>query len=160
VDIARKAAGHAASADRHVKYWWNKFVKNAKSNSEVVVALSTLVMAAFTVTLFAATWALWKSGERHSERSLRAYVFPVEIKVQNFKTSTPIVAFVEIKNSGQTPAYNFTCYAKMTAGQFPQKDFSVSAHDRRREAGLRDLPGGLAYTVLRPYLMPWHTSRG
>ena len=81
-------------------------------------------MAIFTIALFIATFLLWIGGERHSERELRAYVFPVEIKVENFKTETPIVAFVQVKNSGQTPAYKFTCYAKMTAGPFPQKDFS------------------------------------
>jgi hypothetical protein len=48
------------------------------------------------------------------------------MKVENFKTQTPIVAFVQLKNSGQTPAYKFTCVAKMVAGPFPQKDFSVA----------------------------------
>jgi hypothetical protein len=83
-------------------------------------------MAFFTVALFFSSWALWKSGERHSERSLRAYIFPIEIKVENFKTQAPIVAFVHVKNGGQTPAYKFTCYAKIVAGSFPKKDFSFS----------------------------------
>jgi len=131
-----------------IKERWNNFVQGTKRNNEVVVALSTFVMAVFTVALFIATRALWKSGERHSERSLRAYVFPTEIKVENVKTSTPVVAFVEVKNSGQTPAYNFICQAKMTAGEFPQTDFSVS-----EEAGLP-----VAY--LGPGNSTWFTPRG
>jgi hypothetical protein len=41
-------------------------------------------MATFTIALFIATLLLWIGGERHSERELRAYVFPVEIKVENW----------------------------------------------------------------------------
>jgi hypothetical protein len=91
---------------------------------------------------------LWISGERHSERELRAYVFPVEIKVENFKTQTPIVAFVKVENTGQTPAYKFTCYAKMVGGPFPQKDFSAPEKT--------DLP----VTYLGPGGAMWFTPRG
>jgi len=94
-----------------------------------IVTISTAVMALFTVALFVATFALWFGGERHSERELRAYVFPVDIKVRNFKTSERISAFVKVKNSGQTPAYKFTCQVKMIAGPFPQTDFTISKEE-------------------------------
>src|SRR5437762_8856479 len=104
--------------------WYQRFVDYVEHNDKFFVALSSIVMAIFTIALFIATFLLWTGGEKHSERSLRAYVFPSEIKVENFKTQAPIVAFVQVKNSGQTPAYKFTCYANMIVGQYPQKDFS------------------------------------
>src|SRR5712691_3254173 len=128
--------------------WCDRFVNCVKQKDKFVVALSTIVMAIFTIALFVATLLLWVGGERHSERELRAYVFPVEIKIENFKTQTPIVGFVQVKNTGQTPAYKFTCYAKMTAGPFPQKDFSISEQT--------NLP--VAY--LGPGETMWFTPRG
>jgi hypothetical protein len=105
-------------------------------------------MALFTIVLSVATILLWNSGERHSERELRAYVFPVEIKVENFKEQRPIVAFVKVENSGKTPAYNFTCYAGMVAGPLPQKDLSAA-----KEANL-------PVSYLGPGEVMWFTPHG
>jgi hypothetical protein len=107
----------------------DRIVKFVREYNAEIVAISTAVMGFFTVALFIATWALWKSGEKHSERELRAYVFPIDIKVRNFKTSEKISAFVKIKNTGQTPAYKFTCQIKMIAGPFPQTDFTISKEE-------------------------------
>src|SRR5437868_9091936 len=53
---------------------WNKFIEWTERNDKAVVAISTVIIAAFTAALFAATFLLWFAGERHSERELRAYV--------------------------------------------------------------------------------------
>jgi hypothetical protein len=64
--------------------WCDRVVNYVEQKDKFVVALSTIVMATFTIALFIATLLLWIGGERHSERELRAYVFPVEIKVENW----------------------------------------------------------------------------
>jgi hypothetical protein len=133
---------------RVLQNWCVRFVNYVEQKDKALVALSSIVMALFTVVLSIATILLWTGGERHSERELRAYVFPVEIKVENFKTQTPIVAFVKVENSGNTPAHKFTCYAKMVAGPLPQKDFS-----RPEEA---NLPA----SYLGPGEVMWFTPHG
>jgi hypothetical protein len=86
-------------------------------------------MAVFSGLLVFYTWKLYTGGERHSQRELRAYVFPTEIKVGNFKTGNPLTAFVRIENTGQTPAYELSCVTKFMGGTFPQTEFDISDED-------------------------------
>jgi hypothetical protein len=98
---------------------WGKFVQWVNANDKVVVALSTIVIAAFTAALFFATFALWWAGERHSERALRAYVNIHAAYIDNFNgPGTPNVRII-IKNSGQTPAYNLRLAGRPIMEPFP-----------------------------------------
>ncbi len=89
-----------------------------------IVAISTLVMAVFTVGLFLSNYLLWKSGERHSERELRAYVHVTEAGIRNFGSSMPIEANLSVKNFGQTPAYDFCLITGLGIYALPKHDFT------------------------------------
>lgn len=92
-------------------------------NAEIV-AISTLVMAMFTVGLFISNYLLWKSGEKHSERELRAYVHVSEASIRNFGSSIPVEANLSVKNFGQTPAYDFCLITGLGIHELPRHDFT------------------------------------
>jgi hypothetical protein len=65
--------------------------------------------------LFVATFLLWFGGERHAERQLRAYVTIVGggmTLVNLVEGGMGLLINLELKNSGQTPGYNFTTWIK------------------------------------------------
>jgi hypothetical protein len=74
-------------------------------HGDIFIAAFTAVLAVFTARLWWATDKLWKAGEIHSERELRAYVGIeyAEIKIEDGKK---LIAIVDYKNSGQTPAHD------------------------------------------------------
>jgi hypothetical protein len=86
-------------------------------------------MALFTIALFLATWLLYTAGERHSERELRAYVFPIKVEAFNFGIGKRLESFVQIKNSGQTPAYKLECVVRTFIGTFSQIELAVSMNE-------------------------------
>jgi hypothetical protein len=93
--------------------YWAQFVDHVERRNAVYVALSGIAVAAFTLALFFATWLLWFGGERHSERELRAYVAIAggNIRVANItQGGQGFQIVIELKNSGQTPGYDFTTW--------------------------------------------------
>jgi len=91
------------------------------SNEGVVVGISTIFLAVFTWRLVVTTRLLWEAGQNQlahakesSERQLRAYVFPhtaqLNIKPLPDGIHCIIEGSVQILNSGQTPAYDFTSW--------------------------------------------------
>lgn len=88
-------------------------------------------MAVFAGALFFATWALWKSGEHHSERALRAYVGIDAAEIQNFGTEKALKSSLRLKNCGQTPAYNLCTRHYMKIGPFPITDLTADVKERR-----------------------------
>jgi hypothetical protein len=101
-------------------------VKFADRYGNAINALSTLVMAIFTVGLFFSTHLLWKSGEKHSERELRAYVGVTDASIQASKNpeQTLIKAEMTIRNAGQTPAYDFNVIATFDFHEIPRTEFA------------------------------------
>ena len=83
-------------------------------------------MAAFTVALFAATYLLWKSGEKHSERELRAYVSVPGAGIGNFGASKRVQAKLHVRNCGQTPAYDLSLITTLGIRKLPRHDFEPS----------------------------------
>ena|SRR5690242_3877324 len=70
-----------------------------------VIAAATVAIASFTLILRNSTERLWISGERHSERQLRAYI-GLDFGVGVIEPAQNIVTIIlRFKNSGQTPAY-------------------------------------------------------
>jgi hypothetical protein len=133
--------------------WCEKYEVAINLFSGVAVALFTGVLGLYTIKL-------WKSGEKHSERELRAYVFPTDFKVRNFKTalssvdpSQRISAFVTIKNTGQTPAYKFTCQVKMIVGAFPQTDFTISKEEIDFTPGYLGPEGIVSWSPIKDTLL-------
>lgn len=131
--IAQTSSAERQDENQNPSYTKNRFLSWCERYQGFINLISTALVAVFTGILTWYTILLWKSGEKHSERELRAYVFPVDFKVRNFKTALStlspaqnIYAFVRIKNTGQTPAYKVTCQVKMTVGPFPQTDFTIS----------------------------------
>jgi hypothetical protein len=84
-----------------------------------IIALSAVITAIFTGTLWWSTRRLWKAGEIHSERQLRAYVMIDAVNVENLTLGGCPEARLTIKNSGQTPAFNLTHWARMGFYTFP-----------------------------------------
>ncbi|MES0118463.1 hypothetical protein NKK52_21115 [Mesorhizobium sp. C277A] len=87
------------------------------------VALSTVIIALFTVVLGIGTGFLVVDGRRHSRHALRAYVFVDSAGFfdrglpENEPQVKDLIGFIgcsiHIKNSGQTPAYNLIHWAQI-----------------------------------------------
>ena len=93
--------------------WLTKFACEAKL-SDLLVVIFTYGLFLATVWLVWATLKLWKAGDeqlRHlsdtAERQLRAYVFAVVGRVRRFAVNEPVEIVITMKNTGQTPAYQF-----------------------------------------------------
>jgi hypothetical protein len=85
------------------------------------VATFTLVLAFSTVGLWVATLALYRAGERHSERELRAYIVAtVQAEIRNFHIATPTVVLGFV-NAGQTPAHDVRLWTTSAVAVFPME---------------------------------------
>ena len=74
-----------------------RFFQFVREYNAEVIALSTAVMAVFTIALCFATGLLWKSGENHSERELQAYVFTNGFQIENFGEGNTPEATIGVK---------------------------------------------------------------
>jgi hypothetical protein len=84
-----------------------------------VSAAATVVIALFTVTLWLSTYRLWKAGETHSERELRAYIVAaVQADIVGFHSSKPKIV-LSFMNAGQTPAHNVRLWTSSAVAVFP-----------------------------------------
>ncbi len=88
-------------------------------NRESITALSTLFIALFTLTLWVSTHNLWKAGERHAERELRAYVAVVPAGIGNIDPNQRLAGSIQIINGGRTPAHGMEHTAIMRMEQHP-----------------------------------------
>ena len=98
-----------------------KFFQFVREYNAEIVAVSTVVMAIFTIALSASTYLLWKSGKKHSERELRAYVHIDEANIELKQNG--IEAAISVKNAGQTPAYDFNVIATLDYYEIPRTKF-------------------------------------
>jgi hypothetical protein len=89
---------------------------------DAATAVATIFIAIFTFTLWRSTSNLWLSGERHSERELRAYVYPSVKRIKTFSLTEPIVIIVELRNAGQTPASECETSSSVFVGALPLQD--------------------------------------
>jgi hypothetical protein len=100
---------------------WRYYKKKIEDNEKFITATSTLFIAGFTIALAFATFFLWlatrnlvEDAKETSEKQLRAYigiqsnettVYPFELGGFAF------IAHAELRNFGQTPAYDLTIQA-------------------------------------------------
>lgn len=106
------------------KSYISKSLEWISRHESAITAMSTFVMAVFTIALFRSTHLLWKSGKEHSEQQLRAYVFVDAAYIQLVYAGGHIEAFIKIKNGGQTPAYGITARLSVwTDKQCPSQQF-------------------------------------
>jgi hypothetical protein len=73
---------------------------------DAATAVATVLIAIFTFTLWQSTSRLWRAGERHSERELRAYILATKPKITQLEVGKRIEIDAPYKNFGQTPAYD------------------------------------------------------
>jgi hypothetical protein len=83
----------------------------------------TLALAFATGFLWWATRALVKGAEITGERQLRAYVLVTEGSIESFDTERPISVVMTIKNTGQTPAYDYAFTGIIDVGKIPRTEF-------------------------------------
>ena len=143
--VAESSGDERQNKDRNKSGETNPFLAWCERWQTPINLATAVLIAIFTGLLTLYTVKLWTSGEKHSERELRAYVFPISVKVTNFRTPTPLLAAVQIRNSGQTPAYRLTCTTRLVICPFPNTDFSV--------------PKNFNVEYLGPTTKMWRTAR-
>lgn len=107
-----QAAAKSGGNTEICKTFWEKTTSDP-------VAAFTLVLAFSTIGLWVATLLIYVAGERHSERQLRAYVMIDTVDIENVSLGGNPEATLNIKNFGQTPATDLTCWATMGFSTFP-----------------------------------------
>jgi hypothetical protein len=115
----------------------------------VITAVATGVMAWFTISLTRYTKLLWTSGEKHSERELRAYVFYESADIARPDDFSEITARVKILNSGQTPAYRVRHSIAVIVADHDLVDFPVP----QMEASEMSLGPQVKYTMERRLIL-------
>jgi hypothetical protein len=100
---------------------WRKYKEKIERNEKFISVASTAFIAAFTVLLAFATFFLWlatrelvNDAKDNSERQLRAYIgiYSNETTVYPFEQGGfAFIAHAELRNFGQTPAYDLTVQA-------------------------------------------------
>lgn len=124
----KEESDSGSKVEKNQDGWWSKFIEWTAHNDKAIVALSTVVIATFTLALFGATFLLWWAGERHSERELRAYLFLKDITLSNFGSTTERVeATISFRNCGATPAHSVNIRAAIDLVGLPRTDFSYPA---------------------------------
>ncbi len=82
------------------------------------------MIAAFTVVLAVATYLLWKAGEKHSRRELRAWIFITKAGVHGFVAGHRPSASVEITNMGKSPALDLDIRMTFETFDWPRTVFT------------------------------------
>ncbi|WP_322414179.1 hypothetical protein [Mesorhizobium huakuii] len=126
------------------------------------VALSTVIIALFTVVLGIGTWVLVLDGRRHSRHALRAYVFADKAWFfdlgrpegkRRIKAKEGIVGCsVVITNSGETPAYNMIHWGAIALCNPAEQDavLVVPALDLTQNSNTLAPGGANSKTLFRP----------
>ena len=137
-----------------------KFFQIVRHYDSEIVAISTVVMALFTVGLFFSTHLLWKSGERHSARELRAYVFTTDLNVEEFGSDTKRVEIsINVKNSGQTPAHNLEILTRFQFSRMPNPVIQDQFTERSPSQSRGCLPPGGETCVLGVFPNPFTNAQ-
>jgi hypothetical protein len=87
-----------------------------KSTADIGVAVGTLILAGFAILQ-------WRETRKTAQRQLRAYVLNSRAVISNIVVGGDPQVEVEIKNWGQTPAYEVTATSNITLAAFPLKEF-------------------------------------
>jgi hypothetical protein len=93
---------------------------------EYGVFLFVIITAVATATAAWYTRREAMSSVENGRRQLRAYVFPDQASLVWQGTTKPTVAEIDIKNSGQTPAYKVSAAEVIAVADYPlQQDISI-----------------------------------
>ncbi len=150
-DSAQKAANERADSSSV----WRKYKGKIESNEKFITATSTIFIAAFTVLLAFATFFLWSAtrelvddAKSNSERQLRAYIFPHEMRVTDVDIGGRPTADIVVKNTGLTPATNVISWAGIWVGNFPlQAQLSRANSEFMKSASRRSAGPGATFSI-------------
>jgi hypothetical protein len=124
--VAEKSTEDGKSAEQDdydrkhsVLVWCKRYETIINIGCALTVAIFTSILTIFTVKL-------WRSGEKHSERELRAYVGVTDASIQVSKNpEQPLIkAEMTIRNAGQTPAYDLNVVATFDFHEIPRTEFA------------------------------------
>jgi hypothetical protein len=108
-----------SKADKHTadpKHW----LEYAIFFFVVATAIATAAAACYTRNQWLTAQEQLAVMADTERRQLRAYVLPTARgQIDNFGTEKPVIATLEFKNSGQTPAYNLRIRMFLSAGTMP-----------------------------------------
>ena len=108
-----------------------RFLSFSKDNRDVIDVVSAAIVAVFTGVLTLCTVVIWLSEKKRSERELRAYisVTGVIVKALHFNDGY-IEAKIDIKNGGQTPAYNIHTRSAVWLDHCPSRSYPAQQWKR------------------------------
>jgi hypothetical protein len=129
-------------------------------NRDDISAVSTLVIAIFTIVLGVATGLLWRAtkslvrgGEDTAKRQLRAYVHVEQINALNMTTGPSPGIQIMTKNFGQTPAREIVITYRYAAFSRRNVDFDLTGAIRGQMVDLA--PGQHDHLVIIVDLSAW-----
>jgi hypothetical protein len=103
---------------------WAEYKEKIERNEKIITATSTVFIAAFTVVLAFATFFLWRAtgnlvddAKETSEKQLRAYIGIQSMKATVYPFELGGFAYIaeaELRNYGQTPAYDMVVQCNAT----------------------------------------------
>jgi hypothetical protein len=105
---SQKKDNPASNKDDAHKSLWERTWEDPVAFFTLWLAIFTFVLAASTIGLWIATILTLRHSRETAERQLRAYVLPSGAEILNMVVGSTPLARVEIKNFGQTPAYDLT----------------------------------------------------
>jgi hypothetical protein len=126
-------SSHAETAEgQGTEFWPSVFGYKLKITDSLLVAF-TFLLTIFTGLLWQSTDKLWAAGERQlihlsdtAQQQLRAYINNVSAVISNVGAGKSVEVRVEIKNFGQTPAYNVRHYSQLTLAHFPWTESAMN----------------------------------
>ncbi len=134
---------------------WTEYKEKIEENEKVITAVSTVFIAAFTVILafataflYIATRNLVEGADDTSQRQLRAYIglHSADSTVYRFaEGGYAFIAHAELRNYGQTPAYDLTVKSNAKIDTIDKVPFDDFPELERGVPGIafRDVPFGV-----------------
>lgn len=128
------ASGHNDKAEEEGTEFWPPLLGYRLKITDSLLVAFTFGLTIFTGLLWGSTDKLWSAGERQlshlsdtAERQLRAYINNVSATVSNVGAGQFVEVRVEIKNFGQTPAYNVRHHSQLTLAHFPWNESAIDS---------------------------------
>lgn len=135
----------AAHSDVEASEFWTIFGRRLKITDTFLATFTAFLFVA-TVFLYRATRDLVNGAEKTAEKQLRAYVMVTPMEphcVTHFDTSHTVELALDVRNVGQTPAYELTTYSWMDIQPYPlPNDFRFSGPSSNSPTSKTTLPPG------------------
>jgi hypothetical protein len=124
-------------AERHDKAWNERWL----TYSTMWLGGVTTALALFTYWLWGATRKLVVGSEQTAQKQLRAYISMVGGSITLQNNAMFIRIYIQVKNSGQTPAYKVSTWVTHQIRDLPQFDPSFTEAQPPEQRGGRSIVG-------------------